>query len=718
MVACGIQTVSANDECGFDHLHQLQMQDPAYAKLQMQKDQAIRNYVQGNQNARIKPGGCDKPADMVITLPVVIHVVNMSATDTLITKKRADSAMIGINQYFANSLGFGPDTKMRFALAQRDPNGNATSGVNYVNGGTIPLYSTLGVTYTSQPGASINDIFNLIQWDQSKYINVYIINNFVISAVNGLFFNTNLIVRSSYFNQNNRTFTHEMGHYFELLHTNSESICPINENCNTDGDKVCDTPPIKLGDLTSSSCYSGDASNALNNYMGPNSNNMRFTQGQKDRMRASLYEFHWPLVLSEVLIPVTTANEVAIDAIENAETETFCGNSFIPIVTLRNIGISNLSNCKVQVYVDGVLKTTTTITAIGLPKNGTRAFNLNPTPVTTGAHNIRCVLSEINGSASDYFEMNNAVCGDILFQRDNYNVSLASDYGTVTGDGSYPCGAQVNINSTPINPAQHVFAAWKNSDGVTVSTVANHSFIAQGPTYLAAWYNLRTYAITATSVNTVFGTVSMTGATTYGSMVSVSAISKTGYDFVSWTENGSIVSTNPNYSFTVTGNRNLIANFVAKTYSINVVSANTTQGTVTTTGTTTHGSMFTAKALRKNGFQFSNWTENGSIVSTDSIYVFSVSGNRNLVANFNTIITGISNDKVESLQLYPNPAQDWITLKGFQNNTITVYDLVGNIISQQEIMNEQINISLLPVGIYILQIQDREKTYTGRLLKQ
>ncbi len=36
-----------------------------------------------------------------------------------------------------------------------------------------------------------------------------------------------------------------------------------------------------------------------------------------------------------------------------------------------------------------------------------------------------------------------------------------------------------------------------------------------------------------------------------------------GYAFVNWTENGTVVSTNPNYTFTVTGDRTLVANFAA-----------------------------------------------------------------------------------------------------------------------------------------------------------
>ena len=650
MVVCGIQTGFANDGCGFDHIHQQMMQDPAFAQQQMQKDQAIRNYVQGNQNARITPGGCDKSVDMMITLPVVVHIVNMSATDTLIPRSQVDSAMARINRDFANVAGFGPDTKMRFALAQRDPNGNETTGINYVNGGTIPPYNTLGVTYTSQPGVSINDVINLIQWDQSKYINVYIINNFVENSVSGLFISSNLIVENTSFSQNNTTFAHEMGHYFSLYHTNTGATttsCQINNDCTVDGDKVCDTPPIKLGDIISSSCYSGDASNTLNNYMYSTTGlNYRFTAGQKDRMRTCLYQIRWSLVLSEAFILVNTVNESALDAIENSETETFCGNNFVPRVTLRNIGSNNLSNCKIQVYIDGVLKSTTNITAIGLLKGGSRVFDLNPTPITVGTHTIRCVLSEINGSTSDYFVMNNAVCGDILFQKDNYTLSVTvPNGGTVAGSGTYSCGTQINLNAIP--------------------------------------------------------------ATNY-------------FVFDNYTENGNILSTVAGWSLVLETNRNITANFKLKSYAVTISSADATKGTITTTGSTVYGSAFSAKAQCKTGCKFDGWkNKNGITVSTDSILNFTVKNDTTLIAYFSSnITTGINQQNLEKLTIYPNPATDWVILKGFQNKILTIYDISGTEVSVQNIVNEKIDISGLPVGMYILRLEDQEKIVTGKLIKK
>ena len=47
----------------------------------------------------------------------------------------------------------------------------------------------------------------------------------------------------------------------------------------------------------------------------------------------------------------------------------------------------------------------------------------------------------------------------------------------------------------------------------------------------------------------------------------VTATANNNYTFDNWTENGNVVSTNTNYTFTVTGNRTLVANFTMQTIS-------------------------------------------------------------------------------------------------------------------------------------------------------
>ena len=128
------------------------------------------------------------------------------------------------------------------------------------------------------------------------------------------------------------------------------------------------------------------------------------------------------------------------------------------------------------------------------------------------------------------------------------------------------------------------------------------------------------------------------GGNTYyqGQTCTVSATANNGYTFVKWTENGTQVSTNANYTFTVTGNRNLVAHFQSQQqqYTVNVSSNPNNGGNVTGGGSYNQGATCTVHATANNGFTFTNWTENGTQVSTNANYSFTVTGNRNLVANF------------------------------------------------------------------------------------
>ena len=57
-------------------------------------------------------------------------------------------------------------------------------------------------------------------------------------------------------------------------------------------------------------------------------------------------------------------------------------------------------------------------------------------------------------------------------------------------------------------------------------------------------------------------------------------------------------------------------------------------GTVTGGGTYNQDASCTVTAMANEGYTFTNWTEDGNVVSTETTYTFTVNANRNLVANF------------------------------------------------------------------------------------
>jgi hypothetical protein len=92
---------------------------------------------------------------------------------------------------------------------------------------------------------------------------------------------------------NSGTLPHEIGHGFFLYHTfngdGGNVSCPTDIDCLVNGDQVCDTPPHKQGDCgTINPCTSaGVWDNSRYNYMAYCPLVNRFTQGQKERMRAT-----------------------------------------------------------------------------------------------------------------------------------------------------------------------------------------------------------------------------------------------------------------------------------------------------------------------------------------------------------------------------------------------------------------------------------------------
>lgn len=139
------------------------------------------------------------------------------------------------------------------------------------------------------------------------------------------------------------------------------------------------------------------------------------------------------------------------------------------------------------------------------------------------------------------------------------------------------------------------------------------------------------------------GTATGGGTFAEGDTCTVIATANMGYNFVNWTENGSQVSADAEYSFAVTGNRSLVANFTSQEYTITATAEPEEGGTVDGFGGYNNGDECTLRATANEGYEFLNWTkEDGTIVSTDPVYAFTVTETAAFVAHFQAIIYTIS----------------------------------------------------------------------------
>ncbi|MFW5725362.1 MAG: InlB B-repeat-containing protein, partial [Bacteroidota bacterium] len=205
--------------------------------------------------------------------------------------------------------------------------------------------------------------------------------------------------------------------------------------------------------------------------------------------------------------------------------------------------------------------------------------------------------------------------------------------GTIEGTGTWYEGHTATITALPASNFE--FQNW-TENGSVVSNQAQYSFTATGDRHLVANFGSASpvYHIALTANPSDGGSVSGGGNHPEGANVTVSATPETGYDFVNWTENGTIVSTQQDFSFTAEQNRDLTANFQMKTYEINLTANPSQGGNVTGGGTVSHGTVRAVNAFPATGYTFVSWTENGEVVSSNTQYMFQVTSDRNLVANF------------------------------------------------------------------------------------
>jgi hypothetical protein len=206
--------------------------------------------------------------------------------------------------------------------------------------------------------------------------------------------------------------------------------------------------------------------------------------------------------------------------------------------------------------------------------------------------------------------------------------------GTVSGGGTYAEGTEATVRATP--NACYRFVNW-TENGTEVSTNATYTFTVTGNRTLVANFAPIQYTVSVSASPTVGGTVEGGGTYNCGAQATVRATPNACYRFVNWTENGTEVSTNATYTFTVTGNRTLVANFAPIQYTVSVSASPTVGGTVEGGGTYNCGAQATVTAYPNEGYDFVNWTEDGEVVHNQPTYTFTVEGNRNLVAHFTQI---------------------------------------------------------------------------------
>lgn len=293
--------------------------------------------------------------------------------------------------------------------------------------------------------------------------------------------------------------------------------------------------------------------------------------------------------------------------------------------------------------------------------------------------------------------------------------SSPSTGGETTGWGSYPLGAFVTAEAHP-NTGWN-FINW-TANGTIVSTSQTYTFNISGNRTLVAHFSANSYTISTSSNPDEGGITTGTGNYTTGSLCTVLATPFSGWSFLSWTEGGEVVSTSQTYSFQVMMDRTLDANFTQLQQCAILTSSNPPSGGNTSgSGNYVVGQSITLSAYPNQGWYFINWTENGSIVSTESVYNFTATANRTLTANFH-LNNGI--DEHQSLvRVFPNPTSGFVRVKSPQTiNRVEVFNSMGIGVYNDALSQTECNINLSdqPGGIYFFRITIHDEVVTLKIV--
>jgi len=231
--------------------------------------------------------------------------------------------------------------------------------------------------------------------------------------------------------------------------------------------------------------------------------------------------------------------------------------------------------------------------------------------------------------------------------------SLPSSGGTTSGDGAYEQGTTATVVAVPA--AGYKFSKWREGETV-VSTSASYSFTVSGDRSLEAKFKA-VYTLTVTAEPENGGEVEGDPQYEIGEVARVKAKPDTGYAFVHWTQNGIPVSTNPQFEFAMTGNRELVGHF-AEGERVDLSSIPPHAGTTSGGGVYPVGALVNLNAVPEPGYEFVHWTENDVPVSTSATYSFTSATARVLVAHFQLTSSGVTAPIVgsDTLHRFPNRA--------------------------------------------------------------
>jgi hypothetical protein len=475
--------LSAQRNCATMDVHNHQLKSHPFMKINMEEiERQTQEFVRRNPNGLSQRN--------VVTIPVVFHVVYFDEPSPVqnISEAQIQSQLNVLNQDFSamNSdfgnvppafSGLGANAEIQFCLAQRDPNGNATTGITRKASTKF---------FWDDPFTNLddNDIKKSSQggvdpWNPSNYLNIWICrisqsNTSIVAGfaqlpggdptTDGVVLDyrvTGTLGTALAPFDKGRTGTHEVGHWLNLRHIWGDATC---------GNDLVNDTPIHNGANGGCPTYphlstcAGTPVEMTMNYMDYTNDACMymFTAGQKARMQA-------------VLAP------------GGARASLLCSSGCLPP------GSNNSCDAPTDLNISNVTASSVTINWNPMPN--AVSYTLEYKPDYLSVYTV--VTPDITGTS-------HTLTG--LSAGTFYNFRIKTNCA-----GSSSCGYSIGAFSTGVPPTCNVPGNHTTTNITATSAIANWGVVPNAVNYTFE-YKLRSASTwIVVSKNPITGTYTMIG---------------------------------------------------------------------------------------------------------------------------------------------------------------------------------------------------------------
>jgi len=709
--------------CGsMDHLQQQIAEDPSVETRMQQIENATSQWLSDPSHR----------TGAVITIPVVVHVVYnttaqnisdaqiQSQIDVLNEDFRKLNADVSLTPSIFSALA--TDCQIQFCLAQRDPNGNATTGIVRKSTTTTSFSTNDNVKRTANGGDDA--------WNTTQYLNLWSCNlsGGVLGYAQfpgGTASTDGVVILYSAFGRTGtvsapynkgRTATHEVGHWLNLRHIWGDATCG--------SDLVNDTPTHNTANYGCptyphlSTC-TGTPTEMTMNYMDYTDDACMymFTAGQSARMTAAINTSRTGLLTSLGCTPPTPPTSCGT---VTGLTSSSVGST---TATVSWTAVSGATSYSLQYRAVGSA-TWTTVTTSATSANLTgltvsTAYEFQVTSSCSGTLGTVSTLANFTTTAA-------AACGTpaSLTSSSITSSSATVSWGAVTGASSYLVQYRVSTSTT-----------WTNS--VTVTTA---SATLTGLTASTAYQ----YQVTATCSGTAgtasaIGTFTTSAASTsctdsYESNNSRSAAKTIAVNTDIFAKIGT--STDKDwFKFVTTSTApkiKVVLDQVPADYDLALYnSAGTTLTSSALAGTSTETVTYnTSTASATYYVQVYGYASafNASLcyrlrVNTSATNFRAADGSEE---NSGDVVSAEKVTGLEGLNLFPNPANNTLTINYFtpsmETTSIEIYDMMGQLVNtisanaNQGFNSRELDLTSMSNGVYFLKVTQNNNTLTKKFV--